>query len=393
VEGIQYLLGLADTDANKGRADGHSPLMLAALKNLGDATDALLGFPSVDLNYRGGPDGNTALIVSVNKNSKAVFDKLIANRFVDVNVPNGDRKTALYLAASYEQVENTEALLNRGADPNMFGRMEANGREKTIYDLAVNNKFPSPVINRMIRNMVKYGATFNAPPVPAGTPKVALASLDRLRINVYPKGDDAVDLFGRMGVRMTIPVQIHGRPSAEAQVDFLRRVFLVRDICAGLGPNYIALKFTAISFYVELTGGEDDRLIGFLFGTLQPRKRAVFLEAICTRNTVGGAGKILMDFLKAMTESGEYTNVLLESVDSAVDFYVSQGFRKLKPTSKQDAAGLWPMVWTRPAGAGAAGDVAGGAGAGAGASARRGGTRRGGRRTRRTQRKKTHLIH
>jgi hypothetical protein len=387
VPGIRYLLGLAETDANKGRADGYSPLMIAAEKNRGNSTNALLGFPSVDINYQGGPDNNTALHVALNKKSLEVVYKLLEHPRIDINIPNGDRKTPLYLAAAYDHVDVTETLLNMGANPNVFGQKGGDGRDRTIYELAVAKRFNRPIINRMIMNMSKYGATFNAPPPAPGEAKVAVSTLPDLRIHVYPRDRRAIDLFSAVEVPMTIPVQVHDRPNEEEQKAFLRQMFLIRDICSGLGPNYATLAFPYVSFYVTLMDG--DRLIGFVLATLHKRDPTIFLNVICTRNTVSGAGKLLMKFLTNVTVTGEINTVMLESVESAITFYESLGFKRQKPSAKQIAEELLPMVYIyNPATAGTgAGAGAGAGGAGAGA------TRRGGRRMLRGRGRKTRRIH
>jgi hypothetical protein len=380
VPGINYLLGLAETDANKGRADGYSPLMIAAEKNRGNSTTALLGYPSVDINYQGGPNNNTALHVALNQKSLKVVWKLLENPRLDVNISNGDGKTPLYLAAAYDHIDVTEALLNLGAKADVFGQKGPDGGDRTIFELAVAKRFNLPIINRMIINMAKYGATFNAPPPAPGEAKVAVRTLPHLRIHVYPRDPEAIEFFKAVEVPMTIPVQVHDRPNEEEQKTFLRQMFLIRDICTGLGPNYATLAFPYVSFYVTLTDAE--RLIGFMLVTFHKREPTIFLNVICTRNTVSGAGKLLMKFLTNITVAGEIDTVMLESVESAITFYESLGFKRQKPSKKQTADQLLPMVYTyNPAAAGAGAGASGAAG-GAGASAS------GGRRRTRRHRKR-----
>lgn len=380
-KGVEYLLGLAETDANKGRPDGTTPLIIAARQDREHTTALLLAYPSVDINVVNNL-GNTALLESVLKNSKAAFDILLADRYVDIEKENNIGLSPLSAAAQMDRPVFVEALLNKGAD---ITERKTGG--KTIFDLARTGSY-TPLIDRMIINKVMYGMPYNTPV--SATEITPLTALPALAIDFYPLNMKARTFLRTRDLGLPFPTKLHTVGESVAyKPEFLRLVNLTRGLCTGVESHYAALKLDSVDLYIAVTFGEPRKLAGFMYGTVYPADKEFFMDLICTRSTTKGVGSLLIKIMIKLSLIAKFEMISLDSVYDAVTFYESFGFIKDEMSNENYINELQPMmlflstvdpaslVFAAPAAAAPAASAA---------ATRRGGARR---KFRRTLKKKT----
>ena len=383
LKGVEYLLGLAETDANKGKPDGTTPLMIATRQDRENTTAMLLAYPSVDINAVNSV-GNTALLESVLKRSKKAFNILLADRYVDIEKANNIGLSPLLAAAQMDYPDFVEALLNKGADvtKRKYGT-------KTLFELARSGSHTS-VIDRMIINKVVFGLTYNTPVSYSDvTPLIGLPSVV---IDIYPLNAKARDFAKRREYGLPFPIKFHTVAEAkDNKVNFIKRMSLTRGMCRGVESHYAMMKLTVVDLYITVSFGEERKLAGFVYGTIYPSDKDFFMDLICARDTTKGTGALLMKLIINMAIKAGYETLSLESVYDAVKFYESFSFASDEQSNENLVKEIQPMIlflatvdpaslaFAAPA---AAATLPPGTGRGAGAAAtRRGGSRRSKRRT------------
>jgi hypothetical protein len=335
VKGVEYLLGLAETEANKGYVSGLSPLMISVIHDRNRTTQMLLGYPSVDTDYKD-PAGNTALIYAIVKGSKDAFEVLVNDRYINIETPNKDGLTPLTIAAQDNKPLFVEALINRGAD--LTGTKVLS---KTQVEWARGGEY-DPLINRMILNKVAYGMPYNTPLSAVEiTPLPALASLN---IDFYPLNMKARTFLRVRELGLPFPTRLHTVAESEAfKPEFLRLVNLTRGLCKGVESHYAAAKLTRVDLYIAVTFGEPRKLAGFMYGTVYPADKEFFMDLICTRDTTKGVGSLLMKIMIKFSLIAKFEMISLDSVYDAVTFYESFGFAKDEMNNNNYINELQPM--------------------------------------------------
>jgi len=339
VKGVVYLLGLYEIEANRGEANGTSPLMLAAAKNRTRTLEKMLLFPDVDINHAN-LVGDTALLTAIEKGAGDSFGVLMANASINIEKANKAGITPLLSAAMNNEPLFVEALLKKGAD--IYHKQG----DKTIYDRAAGRGF-DPLINKMITNMRRFRIPFNLPI--SDTEVRPLASLDDVKMDIFPLTAKGESFLAKVTPAGPFPLAINSITDAERfKPEFLRMLSLVRGICSGLDIFYSMRKLEKVDMYITLTYGEPEKLIGFIYVTLYKTAKDLFIDLVCTRNNVKGAGAFLMDFCIKMAISARYKQMTLDSVNDAVTFYEKFGFIKLERSDEDYIAELQPMVLTLP---------------------------------------------
>lgn len=334
VPAVTYLLGLAETEPNKGRPDGSSPLMIAAEENKVEVVEAMLGYPDVKINHADA-EGETALLLAIQADATEAVMALLADRTLDIEKINKERFTPLLAAATKGNAVVVEALLLRGANP------EHKRELTTIHGLGLGRRF-TPVINQMLINWKEYGRTYNSPIKEEG--KVPLASLDNVKIDIFQMKPTAEAFL--MGADMHTPYPVIVNTKAEAIrffPEFKRMMHLARGLCTGLDPHYAIKKMGTIDFYILLTYGSPEKLAGFVYVSLNPVRKDFFIDLICARDSVKGTGTFLMDFCIQLATSKEYNQVSLESVEGARTFYERYKFEYGARRAGMIKSGLYPM--------------------------------------------------
>jgi hypothetical protein len=348
VAGVEYLLGLYETKANKGRSDGASPLMIATEKDRKNTLIKMLLYPSVDINHKD-KDGNAAIHIAIMKDSADSFKVLVANGSIDLDLANKERKTPLLIAAEANKPKFVEALLKAGAD----ATFEHDGM--AIYEKARRNRFDR-TISQMIVNMVVYEQTYNMPlEYDAVT---AVAGLPSLRLDIYPLTKKGESFVGRAdpGVEFNRHTAAEGEANME---EFLRILSLTRGMCGKtVENNYAMLKLPKVDFYIALTYDDPVKLVGFVYVSIYRTDRVFFIDLICTRSTVKGAGAYLMNACLGMAVSKGYKELALDSVPEAVTFYEKFGLVAEEQTMDNIIADVFPMRVVLPEPSSAAGAAA-----------------------------------
>jgi hypothetical protein len=342
VEGIASLLGLAEIEANKGKKNGTSPLMIAARNGGEEAVATFLGFPSVDVNHAN-KNGNTALLLSIKFDKPNAFFALLTAPCIDIEKRNYEGVSPLLMACQMNKPALVEALLQKGADVTYMSVGE--GEEPLVF-YAVKGKFDS-LINRMILNMARYKKTYNAPL--SDTEVKPMAVLEGVAMDIYPLTAAGHAFLGGRDLSTPIPFHYHSLEKATAfKPRFKRMMDLVRGLCTGMDVNYAARKLEKIDFYVTLTYDRPKKLIGFFYVSLSPAEKEVYLDLICSRDTVKGSGGILMRVLIEMSTVAGYHTIALDSLEEAIPFYEHFDFVKEK-LSEQDILDLvQPMTLALP---------------------------------------------
>lgn len=340
VKGVVYLLGLYEIEANSGEANGTSPLMLAAAKDRTRTLEKMLLFPDVDINHSNNV-GDTALLTAVEKGAGDSFGVLMANALIDIEKANKAGITPLLSAAMNNEPLFVEALLKKGAD--IYHKQG----EKTIYERAAGRGF-DPLINKMITNMRRFRMPFNMPI--SDTAARPLASIDDgVKMDIFPLTAKAESFLAKATPLAPYPITVNSIAEAERfKPEFLRMLSLVRGICSGLDILYSMQKLQKVDMYITFTHGEPEKLIGFVYVTLYKTAKDLFIDLVCTRNNVKGAGAFLMDFCIKMAISAGYKQMTLDSVIDAVTFYEKFGFIKLERSDDDLVADLQPMVLALP---------------------------------------------
>jgi hypothetical protein len=122
-------------------------------------------------------------------------------------------------------------------------------------------------------------------------------------------------------------------------------------MCTGLETLYLYGKIQRIDFYLTLTYDDPTKLIGFVYATVYKTAKDFFIDLICTRNNVKGAGVFLMDYCIALAKTARYKKMSLDSVYTAITFYERFGFEKKEQSMKDLVDELQPMVLLLPAAA------------------------------------------
>lgn len=152
-------------DVNVQSKQGRTPLMVASLRHEGTANVAVMLAKGADVKAKGGRRGETALAMAASVGNTAAVKMLLA-KGADPNDLDGGGMSSLNRASYGKQVEAVRTLLPKSADVNNAnksgGNTQRNGALSRFGITALHNAAAfGPT--EMVRDLLKAGATVNAP--------------------------------------------------------------------------------------------------------------------------------------------------------------------------------------------------------------------------------------
>jgi uncharacterized protein len=135
---IVFALLLNKANANQARADGVTPLMIAAQKGHIAIVDALIGlrdFYAVDINTKAAGYHNVSALYLAAQNGQTDVVALLLRNDADCNITTENGATPLMAAATKGHEKIAKLLLHYGADHTL-----KNEKGCTAHDLALKNQ-------------------------------------------------------------------------------------------------------------------------------------------------------------------------------------------------------------------------------------------------------------
>jgi ankyrin repeat protein len=319
--------------------NGDTPLHVASYSGNVDMITALLD-RGADINAATNYDLWTPLHISLESYQKESA-LLLINKGANVHARDRDGLTPLHYACNVGFIEVVMVLIDKGVDVNAS---DYKGNTPLHYvcksgHIELVKKLVEGGADIHVKNKMGDTAFQNCIPTSDKNHKMSLKYNIRekgdaktyIYINPYPNLDD-IELILKDYDKLVAYNNNYVGDSIADYVDSLmnKSGFL----CKGLNPTYV-LKSLANADAIVVVGSSmnvlpNGNMFGFASINFDKIHNSIYIDVICSHAGIKGAGDFLIKEIESICRKLSMEKITLQSVKSAIPFYLKYGFTKKK---------------------------------------------------------------